>query len=44
VKGVGLVVVTVVTWIETNNTKTNDTPVISIDGEDFWLVFEPLLK
>jgi hypothetical protein len=35
----------VVTWLETNDTKTSsDTPVISVSGEDFWKTFEPLLK
>ena len=34
----------IVTWIETNDTKTSDTPVISVSYEDFWMVFEPLLK
>jgi hypothetical protein len=34
----------IVTWIETNDTKTSDSHVISVSGEDFWKVFEPLLK
>lgn len=34
----------VVTWLETNDTKTIDTPVISVSNEDFWKMFEPLLK
>jgi hypothetical protein len=34
----------IVTWLETNDTKTIDTPVISVSGEDFWKIFEPLLK
>ena len=34
----------VVTWLETNDTKTSEVPVISVSGEDFWVVFEPLLK
>jgi hypothetical protein len=34
----------IVTWLETNDTKTSDTPMIGISGEDFWMVFEPLLK
>ena len=35
----------VVAWLETNNkTKTDGVPVISISGEDFWKIFEPLLK
>ena len=34
----------IVTWLETNDTETSDTPVISVSGEDFWKTFEPLLK
>jgi hypothetical protein len=34
----------IVTWLETNNIKTIDTPAISVSGEDFWKIFEPLLK
>jgi hypothetical protein len=34
----------IVTWLETNDTKTTDTPVISVSDEDFWKTFEPLLK
>ena len=34
----------VVTWLETNDTKSIDTPVISVNNEDFWKMFEPLLK
>jgi Na+-translocating ferredoxin:NAD+ oxidoreductase RnfG subunit len=35
----------IVTWLETNDTKTSsDTPVISINSEDFWKIFEPLVK
>lgn len=33
----------IVTWLETNDTKT-DTPVISVSDEDFWKIFEPLLE
>ena len=33
----------IMTWLETNNTKT-DTPVISVSDEDFWKIFEPLLE
>ena len=33
----------IVTWLETNDTETSDTPV-SVSGEDFWKTFEPLLK
>jgi hypothetical protein len=36
----------IVTWLETNDTKTrSDTPVsISINSEDFWKIFESLVK
>jgi hypothetical protein len=35
----------VVTWIiKTNDTKTSDAPVVSVSSEDFWMIFEPLLK
>ena len=35
----------VVTWLETDNkTKTGGVPVISVSSEDFWKIFEPLLK
>jgi hypothetical protein len=34
----------IVTWLETNDTKINYTPVISVSSEDFWMIFEPLLK
>ena len=34
----------IVTWLETNKTMTNSTPMISISGEEFWKIFEPLLK
>ena len=27
-----------------NKTKTGGVPVISVSGEDFWKIFEPLLK
>jgi hypothetical protein len=33
-----------VNWLETNHTKTIDTPAISVSGADFWKIFEPLLK
>ena len=33
----------IVTWLDTNDTETSDTPV-SVSGEDFWKTFEPLLK
>ncbi len=35
----------IVTWLETNDTKRSSSiPSISINGEDFWMVFESLLK
>ena len=34
----------IVTWLETNDTKTSDTPMISISDADFWKIFEPLLE
>jgi hypothetical protein len=34
----------IVTWLETNKTMTNSTPMISISGEEFWKIFEPLLE
>lgn len=33
-----------VTWLETNKTKPDNAQVFSISDEDFWMVFEPLLK
>lgn len=34
----------IVTWLEANKTKTGSALMISISGEDFWKIFEPLLK
>ena len=34
----------VVTWLESNNTKISDAPLISVSGEDFRKIFEPLLE
>ncbi len=34
----------IVTWLEPNDTKTSDAPVISVSDEDFWKTFGPLLK
>jgi uncharacterized alpha/beta hydrolase family protein len=34
----------VVIWLETNDTKTSDTPVISVSGEDFRKTFGSLLE
>jgi hypothetical protein len=33
----------IVTWLETNDTKTSDTPVTRISNEHFWKILEPLL-
>ena len=35
---------TILNWLETNNTKTNSAPVISISDKDFWMVFGPLIE
>lgn len=32
------------TWLETNKTKPDNAQVFSINDEDFWMVFEPLLE
>jgi hypothetical protein len=34
----------IVAWLETNDTKTSNTPAISIIDEDFWKTFNPLLE
>lgn len=34
----------IVTWLETNKTTIDSTPMISISGEEFWKIFEPLLE
>jgi type II secretory pathway pseudopilin PulG len=34
----------IVTWLNTNNTKTSDLPMIKISSKDFWKIFEPLLE
>ena len=34
----------IVTWLETNDTKTDSTPMISINSEDFWKILGPLLE
>jgi len=34
----------IVTWLETNNTKTSGAPVIMATDQDFWMVFGPLLE
>jgi uncharacterized alpha/beta hydrolase family protein len=34
----------IVSWLETNNTKTGGAPVIMVTDQDFWMVFGPLLE
>ena len=34
----------IVSWLETNNTKTSGAPVIMVTNQDFWMVFGPLLE
>ncbi|MGH9986968.1 MAG: hypothetical protein ACRD8W_23740 [Nitrososphaeraceae archaeon] len=34
----------VVTWLKTNETKTDNTPIISVSDQDFWKIFGPLLE
>jgi hypothetical protein len=34
----------IVTWLEINNTKTGNAPIINISSEDFWVAFGTLLK
>lgn len=34
----------IVTWLQVNETKTESDPVISINSEDFWKIFGPLLE
>jgi uncharacterized alpha/beta hydrolase family protein len=34
----------IVSWLETNNTKTSGAPVILVTDQDFWMVFGPLLE
>jgi hypothetical protein len=34
----------IVTWLETNKTKTSSAPMIMVSDQDFWMVFGPLLK
>jgi hypothetical protein len=34
----------IVTWLETNKTTTVSTPMVSISGEEFWKIIEPLLE
>ena len=34
----------IVTWLETNDTKTSDTRVTGVSNEHFWKILEPLLK
>ena len=34
----------VVTWLKLNDTRSYNTPVISISNQDFWNAFDPLLE
>jgi hypothetical protein len=34
----------VVTWLNTNDSMTGDSHAINVSSEDFWKIFEPLLK
>jgi glutaredoxin len=34
----------IVTWLETNKTKTSSVPMIMVSDQDFWMVFDPLLE
>ena len=34
----------VVTWLESNKTNANSTPMISVSNEDFWKIFGPLFE
>jgi hypothetical protein len=34
----------IVTWLETNKTKTSSVPMIMVSDQDFWIVFDPLLE
>jgi pyridoxal/pyridoxine/pyridoxamine kinase len=34
----------IVTWLETNKTKTSSIPMIMVSDQDFWMVFDPLLE
>jgi uncharacterized alpha/beta hydrolase family protein len=35
----------IVTWLETNKTKaSSSTPMITVNDQDFWMVFGPLLE
>ena len=34
----------IVTWLETNDTKTTDAPMISVSGDEFWKTFKPLVE
>jgi hypothetical protein len=34
----------VLTWIESNDTKTHRIPMMNVSIEDFWKIFVPLLK
>ena len=34
----------IVTWLETNKTKTSSVPMIMVSDQDFWMIFDPLLE
>jgi hypothetical protein len=34
----------IVTWLETNKTKTSSVPMIMVSDEDFWMVFDLCLN
>jgi hypothetical protein len=34
----------IVTWLETNKTKTSSVPMIMVSDQDFWMVFDSLLE
>ena len=34
----------IVTWLETNKTKTSSVPMIMVGDQDFWMVFDSLLE
>ena len=34
----------IVTWLEANETKIDNTPTIRVSNEDFWKIFGPLLN
>jgi hypothetical protein len=34
----------IIEWLQSNETKTDNTQLMSVSNEDFWKFFEPLLK